>query len=72
MQGLCFANPTDAKEVQQLCFSQKLILECCGPNDEVLKLLPPLTASMDDLAEAIEIIQSTMNDVLTTKLNEVA
>ena len=55
----------DALEVRRLAYTAGLIVECCGPHDEVLKLLPPLTATQSELNRAIEIITAAIELVLT-------
>ena len=54
-----------ALEVRRLAYTAGLIVECCGPHDEVLKLLPPLTATQSELNRAIEIITAAIELVLT-------
>lgn len=65
MQGLAFPRAEDALEVRRLAYTAGLIVECCGPHDEVLKLLPPLTATQSELNRAIEIITAAIELVLT-------
>ena len=40
MQGIAFDDPADAAAVKALCFESQLLIETCGPRDEVLKLMP--------------------------------
>ncbi len=53
MWGIDFAaiDPTGAlaKKISQRCFADKLIIERVGRNDTVLKLLPPLTITPEEL-----------------------
>lgn len=48
-------DPTGAfaKAVSQQCFADKLIIERVGRHDTVLKMLPPLTISPEDLDDGI-------------------
>ncbi len=41
-----------------------LIVEACGPKDEVLKLLPALTVTTEQLQEGIAIIERSLQSVL--------
>ncbi|MRU17099.1 diaminobutyrate--2-oxoglutarate transaminase [Roseovarius sp. A21] len=66
MQGLRFDDPVAARRVQLACFKAGLILETCGPHDEVIKLLPALTLTRDELAEGIDILA----DALATTLSK--
>ena len=65
MMGLAFSDPVLAKSVQQDCFGQGLIIELCGSHDEVLKLLPPLNISADQLDQGLSIIATTVHDKLS-------
>ena len=56
MQGLEFALPGFASEVARACFERGLILETSGSRDQVLKLLPPLTTSAEDLRRGLALI----------------
>lgn len=61
MVGLEFPNASMAKEVQSGCVARGLIIEVCGPHDEVLKLLPPLTISEADLMKGLDIIEAAIS-----------
>ena len=37
-----------------------MIAETCGPDDEVLKLLPPLTIPIDALTQALDTIEDVI------------
>lgn len=64
MVGLEFSDPALAKSVQKKIFSESLIIELCGPHDEVLKLLPPLNVSADQLEKGLRIIATVVHDQL--------
>ena len=49
-----------AARVAKDCFAQRLIVERVGRADTVLKLLPPLTISEDELATGIDIIVGSL------------
>ena len=53
-QGLEFADTEMAGRVSRRMFDAGFIIETCGPNNEVLKLLPPLTISMEDLNQSLQ------------------
>ncbi len=53
-----------ARKISADCFSRGLIIETAGRDDGVLKLLPPLTCSKDELLEGCEIILSCAEKVL--------
>ena len=57
MQGLWFERPEQAERVYAQAFSRGLIVETCGPRDEVVKLLPALTIEEDELKQALTILR---------------
>ncbi len=64
MQAIEFGNKDLAGKVSQIAFRNRLIIETAGPDDEVLKLLPPLTTSDDDLRKGLEIIDKSLASAL--------
>ncbi len=48
-QGLAFEDGGLARKVSSAAFERGLLVETAGPHDEVVKLLPPLTASDTEL-----------------------
>jgi len=49
-----------ASEITGQCFERGLILETAGPLDTVVKLLPPLTITTDDLDAGLDILSSVV------------
>lgn len=47
-------------KVSRRCFDEGLIVETCGRTGEVLKILPPLTISDDNLVRGLHIITSAL------------
>ena len=62
-RGIQFEREGLADEVAAQAFEHRLLLETAGPNDEVLKLLPPLTTSDDELDEGLAIIAESVRTV---------
>lgn len=58
-------DPTGAmaKLVTTKCFEKNLIIERAGRHDSVIKLLPPLTITREELISGMEIIKSSMQEV---------
>ena len=56
MQGIDMEDGVTCDSLRKACFREGLILEACGPHDEVLKLMPPLNVGERDLARALDII----------------
>lgn len=63
-QGLVFADPDTAPAVCAQAFDRRLLMETSGPEGEVVKLLPPLTTTSDELAEGLDIIDASVGAVL--------
>ena len=55
-QGLKFEDAEVAGAAAGAAFERGLLVETSGPADEVIKLLPPLTTSEEDLDSGIEIL----------------
>jgi len=53
MRGLSFTDPTDAARAAELAASNGMIIECCGPRDEVLKVMAPLNIQIDLFVSAL-------------------
>ncbi|MCC7253544.1 diaminobutyrate--2-oxoglutarate transaminase [Hyphomicrobium sp.] len=65
MQGLRFADPHIAVEVADRAVRNGLLIELCGPHDEVLKLLPPLTIEQEVLEEGLYRLQDAIRACLS-------
>ncbi|MGC2694683.1 MAG: diaminobutyrate--2-oxoglutarate transaminase [Candidatus Angelobacter sp.] len=64
IQGVVFAEAELAEKVSKAAFDRGLIIETCGPKDEVLKLLPPLTITEEELDKGISILADSLETVL--------
>jgi diaminobutyrate-2-oxoglutarate transaminase len=53
---------TLAKRAQELCFERGLIIELCGRDDVVIKAMPPLTISDEDLRRGCAILGESVRD----------
>jgi len=63
MQALVFAEAGLAEKVSKTAFERGVIIETCGARDEVLKLLPSLTISREELEHGISIIAESVRSV---------
>jgi diaminobutyrate-2-oxoglutarate transaminase len=63
IQAIVFAEPGLAEEISQAAFERGLIIETCGPRDEALKLLPPLTITREELDRGIAILRESLDTV---------
>ncbi|MCV7315629.1 diaminobutyrate--2-oxoglutarate transaminase [Mycolicibacillus parakoreensis] len=63
-QGLRFEQADAAGTVCGAAFDRGVLMETSGPSDEVVKLLPPLTTSRDDLEHGMDIIADAVATTL--------
>ncbi|WP_159884980.1 diaminobutyrate--2-oxoglutarate transaminase [Paenibacillus puerhi] len=61
-----FADEAKAKQIAARCFENGLVIERAGRNDTVIKLMPPLTVSMENLKTGCEIIKHSMEYAMDT------
>lgn len=54
-----------ANAVSAECFERGLIIETAGAQDQVLKLLPPLTVTREELDKGLDTIEKSLQTVLT-------
>ena len=64
VRGLAFEDHTAAGKVCAQAFGAGLLAETSGPSDEVVKLLPPLTISREDLDRGLSILSDAVKEVL--------
>ena len=60
IQGLLFQDPELASRAARKAFERGLVIETAGPRDEVLKVLPPLTISDEQLSRGLEIMSASV------------
>jgi diaminobutyrate-2-oxoglutarate transaminase len=63
MQGIDAGTGKQAAAVCAACFREGLIIETSGPNDEVVKVLAPLTIGMDQFDAGLAIMQNAFAEV---------
>ncbi|MGH8127113.1 MAG: diaminobutyrate--2-oxoglutarate transaminase [Gammaproteobacteria bacterium] len=67
IQGLAFSDEDAAGRASSAAFERGLIIETAGAGDAVLKLLPPLTISDEDLGAGLDIIEDSVAKALTKR-----
>ncbi len=72
MRGLDMIDGTLSEAVRRSCYQKGMIIETCGPRDEVLKLLPPLTIDQQDLLRGLAIIDSAVSEIRISSLQSSA
>jgi diaminobutyrate-2-oxoglutarate transaminase len=68
IQGIQFENAKIASAISREAFQRNLIIETAGPNDEVIKTLPPLTISDEQLARGLEILAQSAAAVHSSQM----
>jgi diaminobutyrate-2-oxoglutarate transaminase len=63
--GIAFGEPELARAVRTRAFELGLVVETCGPRDEVVKLLPPLTIADTDLTTGLELLGAAIRSGVT-------
>jgi diaminobutyrate-2-oxoglutarate transaminase len=64
MRGLEMPSGELAAEVVRSAFSNGLIIETSGPDDEIVKCLAALTITDDELTQGLDILAATLRSVL--------
>jgi diaminobutyrate-2-oxoglutarate transaminase len=62
-QGLVFEQGELARKVSSVAFERGLLVETAGPGDEVIKLLPSLTATETEIDQGLAILADTVHTV---------
>jgi diaminobutyrate-2-oxoglutarate transaminase len=62
--GVAFDDATLADQVSKACFDAGMVVETAGMEDQVLKLLPSLTISEEDLTLGLDTIEKSLAMVL--------
>jgi 4-aminobutyrate aminotransferase len=57
------ANKELQKKIRQVCLDSGMVILSCGPHDNVLRLVPPLNLSQDELDEGWEILNGAFLEV---------
>jgi diaminobutyrate-2-oxoglutarate transaminase len=65
MQGLYCPDPALAARITTAAWTRGLIAERSGPDDEVVKLMPPLTITDVELQRGLAILHTAVFDALT-------
>ncbi|AYF79550.1 diaminobutyrate--2-oxoglutarate transaminase [Nocardia yunnanensis] len=63
VHGVVFDDASQAEKVCATAFQRGLLLETAGPDDEVVKLLPPLTITDGELDHGLELLAGSLDAV---------
>ncbi|MEU6560819.1 diaminobutyrate--2-oxoglutarate transaminase [Nocardia nova] len=61
VQGLVFEDSSEAGKVSSIAFEEGLLVETSGADDQVVKLLPPLTITDDELDHGLGILDRAVD-----------
>ncbi|EAQ79288.1 diaminobutyrate--2-oxoglutarate aminotransferase [Blastopirellula marina DSM 3645] len=64
IQGIQFHEEDVSAKISRAAFGRGLIIETAGPNDEVVKTLPPLTIAEDALDNGLKILVDSVREVM--------
>jgi diaminobutyrate-2-oxoglutarate transaminase len=59
--GIDLGSPLRAESVQRRCFERGLIVELCGREDEVIKVMPPLTIDAPTLERGLDLLAAALD-----------
>ncbi len=62
-RGLSFSQPELASKTCVAAFERGLLMETSGPSDEVMKVMPALTITDDELTEGLEIVKESVRAI---------
>ena len=65
--GIEFNKPEKAIMIAESCFRNKLIVETCGAEDQVIKIMPPLTIEEKQLRKGLEILMAAADTACGTE-----
>ncbi|MEV6275171.1 diaminobutyrate--2-oxoglutarate transaminase [Nocardia sp. NPDC051832] len=63
VQGLAFDDASQAAKACRLAFERGLLVETSGSEDEVIKLLPPLTIADDELEHGLAVLSGAVSAI---------
>ena len=71
MRGLQCADPAKAARITEMAFDHGVIIERSGAEDEVIKLLMPITTSAEQIDEGLDILEYCCQQVFSSNNGEV-
>ena len=60
LTGVVFPDPDTAGKVAAEAYKRNMLVETSGPEDEVVKLMPPLTIENEDLEKGLAILEEAV------------
>jgi diaminobutyrate-2-oxoglutarate transaminase len=66
-QGLDVRDGALADRILRLCFVNGLVIEAAGPNDEVIKVMAPITTPLPLLDQGLDILRHAVREVMNAE-----
>lgn len=67
MLGLDMGSARRSNAVRRHCIDNGVLIECCGPHDEVVKVMAPLTTPDDLLVKGLAVVKQAALDAADTE-----
>ncbi|KRE37028.1 diaminobutyrate--2-oxoglutarate transaminase [Janibacter sp. Soil728] len=64
LSGVAFKDVEVAEKIAKAAFARKLLVETSGPSSEVVKIMPPLTITQEELAGGLDQLEDAAREVL--------
>jgi diaminobutyrate-2-oxoglutarate transaminase len=64
MRGISWSDASIAGRVSKAAFKRGLVIETCGAESQVLKLLPPLIISQAELAKGLDALEAAVGEIV--------
>ena len=64
LSGVAFADKEVAEKIAKAAFAHKLLVETSGPSSEVVKVMPPLTITEEEMAAGLDQLEDAAREVL--------
>ncbi|MCX6319465.1 MAG: diaminobutyrate--2-oxoglutarate transaminase [Bacteroidetes bacterium] len=71
MRGVVMESEEINTRVQQLFFQRGLLADTCGYDNNVFKIMPPLTIERADLEKGLQIIGTSVKQLLTAEVSSI-
>ena len=70
LAGVAFRDLDVADQIAAAAFQRGLMIETSGSSDEVIKVMPPLTITEEQLAEGLDVLEDAAREVLGAPARE--
>lgn len=70
LSGVAFRDLEAAEEIAAAAFERKLLIETSGPSSEVIKIMPPLTITEEEMTAGLDLLEDAARSVLGSKRSD--